>query len=46
MKKNTVKIVKTGEIVEVYFYHRDGVAYVGKNGIKLLRYGEYEECKN
>ena len=38
-----VKVIKSGEIVEVYFYHKDGVAYVGKNGIKILFEGEYEE---
>ena len=41
-----VKVIKTGEIVKVFFRHRDGVAYVGKNGIKLLFFGEYEECEN
>jgi hypothetical protein len=38
-----VKVIETGEVVEIYFYHKDGVAYVGKNGIKILFEGEYEE---
>lgn len=38
-----VKVIESGEIVEVYFYHKDGVAYVSKNGIKILFEGEYEE---
>jgi hypothetical protein len=38
-----VKVIKTGEVVEVYFSHKDGVAYVSKNGIKILFEGEYEE---
>lgn len=38
-----VKVIETGDVVEVYFYHKDGVAYVGKNGIKILFEGEYEE---
>lgn len=28
--KQYVKILETGKIVEVYFKHRDGVAYVSK----------------
>ena len=38
-----VRIIKTGEVVEVYFFHKDGVAYVGEHGIKILFFGEYEE---
>ena len=38
-----VRDLKTGEIAEVYFTHRDGVAYVGKNGVCILYNGEYEE---
>ena len=38
-----VKIIKTGEVVEVYFRHRDGVAYVSVNGIVLLFKGDYQE---
>ena len=43
MMVHHVKVIETGEVVEVYFYHKDGVAYVGKNGIKILFEGEYEE---
>lgn len=37
------KVLETGEIVEVYFRHADGIAYVGKNGIVILFEGQYEE---
>lgn len=40
--KQYVKILETGKIVEVYFKHRDGVAYVSKNGVTLLFEGEFE----
>lgn len=45
MKTTYVKVINTGEVVKVYFRHRDGIAYVGKNGIRLLFFGEYEECE-
>ena len=38
-----VKILETDEIVEVYSRHADGIAYVGKNGIRILFEGQYEE---
>ena len=41
--KHWVKDLRTGEIVEVYFRHADGVAYIGKNGVVILYRGQYEE---
>lgn len=41
--KSFVKLLSTGEIVEVYFHHRDGISYVTDNGIKIVQSGEYEE---
>ena len=38
-----VRVLETGEIEKVYFSHREGVAYVGKNGVRILYNGEYEE---
>ena len=37
--------LRTGEIVEVYFRHRDGIAYVTDNGVKIIYKGEYEEIE-
>lgn len=42
-KKSFVKLISTGEIVEVYFRHRDGIAYVTDNGIKIVQFGKFEE---
>lgn len=38
-----VRVLKTNEIVKIYFRHHDGVAYVSKNGVVILFAGEYEE---
>jgi hypothetical protein len=38
-----IKDLNTGKIVEVYFYHKTGCAYISKNGIRILYFGEYEE---
>lgn len=38
-----VKVIESGEIVEVYFYHKDGVSYISKNGIVILFESQYEE---
>lgn len=43
--KEFVKLRSTGEVVEVYFRHRDGIAYVTDNGIKIIQSDEYEEVK-
>lgn len=44
--KQYVKVIATQEIVEVYFRHADGIAYVGGHGIKILFHGQYEELPN
>lgn len=41
--KQYVKVIATQEIVEVYFRHADGIAYVGEHGVKILFEGQYEE---
>ena len=40
--KQYVKVIETGEIVEVYFRHADGIAYVGNNGVKIIFNGQFE----
>ena len=44
--KEYVKVIETQQIVEVYFRHADGIAYVGKHGIEILFHGQYEELPN
>lgn len=44
--KEYVKVIETQQIVEVYFRHADGIAYVGGHGIKILFHGQYEELPN
>ena len=41
--KNTVKLLSTGEIVEIYFRFANGIGYVTDNGIKFVPNGEFEE---
>jgi hypothetical protein len=36
-------IISTGEIVEIYYRHKDGIAYVTDNGVRLAFHGEYTE---
>lgn len=45
MKSGYVKILETGEIVEVYHWYANGIGYITKNGIRFMKKGTYEEVE-
>lgn len=42
-RNSVVRIIKTGEIVKVYYVLANGICYVGKNGIVFIEDGEFEK---